>query len=650
MADLEANGTNASGANEKIDYSEDENKERGNWSGRMDFVLSMLGYAVGLGNIWRFPYLCYRNGGGAFLFPYLLMLALVGIPLFYLEVSLGQFCSKGAAKCWDFAPMLKGLGIAMIMCSTLVTIYYNVIIAWSQFYFFVSFTDHVPWDTCEKSWNSEYCSLKWPLVSCVNGTAYSNGTCFEGGRSIGIWNRTIFEESTNISLVSPSEEYWTNEVLGLSDGLSDMGNIRWPLAVSLVVAWIVTFLCLLKGIKTTGKVVYFTALFPYVVLVILFFRGVTLGDGVADGISFYIKPNLNRLKDAEVWRDAANQIFYSLGPSWGGLVTLASYNRFHNAALTDTLIVAIGNSCTSLFGGFVIFSYLGYMAAQLDVDIEQVVRSGPGLAFIVYPEAVTHLPAPPFWAIAFFFMLILLGLDSQFAMVETLLSGILDQWPKFRKYKTLVILIICVSLLLLGLPIVTEGGAYLFNLMDTYAASYSLMTIGILNCVSISYLYGAERFFKDMTVMYGTRPSIVWKIFWMLVSPALVLFILIFAIVDYSPATYGSYKYSSAGEALGWLMVAASAFWIPFWIIYTLIRENTGHTLLEKWRAVSSPNKFWGPALVQHRKLIDYVPGFVVDPYREKENHAHFNPAVSMGSINVDIPNGKNNSGYDTKL
>ncbi|KAK3780834.1 hypothetical protein RRG08_059477 [Elysia crispata] len=444
--------------------------------------------------------------------------------------------------------------------------------------------------------------------------------------------------------------FFRNEVLGLSDGLDDMGDIRWHLAVSLVVAWIVTFLCLLKGIKTTGKVVYFTALFPYVVLAILFFRGVTLGDGVGDGVTFYIKPNLNRLTDAKVWRDAANQIFYSLGPCWGGLVTLASYNRFQNNALTDTLIVAIGNALTSLFGGFVIFSYLGYMAAQINVDIEDVVRSGPGLAFIVYPEAVTHLPAPPFWAIAFFFMLILLGLDSQFAMVETLLSGMLDQWPKFRKYKTLVILMICVVLLLLGLPLVTEGGAYLFNLMDTYSASYSLMTIGLLMCISISYIYGAERFFKDMTVMYGSRPLVLWKVCWMFLSPALVLFILIFAIVDYSPATYGSYKYSSGGEALGWLMVAASAVWIPIWIIYTLLTDKKGDSLLERWRNISSPNIFWGPALIKHRQLIDYAPGFVVDPYLEREKEAHFNPAVSMSSINVDVPNGQKQSSYNTKF
>ena len=126
-------------------YGEDENAERGNWTGKLDFILSVLGYAVGLGNVWRFPYLCYRNGGGAFLLPYLLMLFIVGLPLFYLEVCLGQFCSRGAAKCWDFAPIFKGVGVAMIVASIMVSIYYNMIIAWAEFYMFSSFTSKLPW-------------------------------------------------------------------------------------------------------------------------------------------------------------------------------------------------------------------------------------------------------------------------------------------------------------------------------------------------------------------------------------------------------------------------------------------------------------------------------------------------------------------------
>ncbi|KAK2174758.1 hypothetical protein NP493_778g03001 [Ridgeia piscesae] len=473
-------------------FGVDENPERGNWTGEYDFLLSCLGYAVGIGNIWRFPYMCYRNGGGAFFVPYLTMLCFAGMPLFFMELSLGQFSSNGPLTCWGFAPLFKGLGVAQLIISAIVSIYYNMIIAWSLYYFFASFTSSLPWADCTHWWNTPGCNLKLPDAQCTEAPLhkYLNGTCYNSTTFVGLWNYAVFRNKTGISRHSPSEEFYNYRMLNISPGgISEMGAVQWELAFCLFVAWFITFVCMIRGIKTSGRVVYFTAVFPYVVLVILFGRGVSLPHAW-DGVYFYIVPKWDRLKDAKVWNDAAVQIFLSLSDCWGGLIALSSYNRFHNNVLRDTLVVTLVNCLTSIFAGFVIFSFIGFMAGEMNTEVENVVDKGPGLAFIVYPDAVARMAGAQFWAVLFFVMLITLGLDSQFTMLETVLTSIMDQFKAFRRHKTKLTLATCVVLFLLGLPLCTRGGPYLLQLMDTYAGGWSLLIVGVLECVAVSWLYG----------------------------------------------------------------------------------------------------------------------------------------------------------------
>lgn len=131
---------------------------------------------------------------------------------------------------------------------------------------------------------------------------------------------------------------------------TNYGGLRWQLVLCLLGAWIIVCLCLIKGVQSSGKVVYFTALFPYLVLVILLIRGVLL-PGAYNGIIFYTNPKLENLLNIGVWSDAATQIFYSLGPSFGGLITLASYNKFNNNCHRDAVLIALANCSTSVFAG-----------------------------------------------------------------------------------------------------------------------------------------------------------------------------------------------------------------------------------------------------------------------------------------------------------
>ncbi|XP_071479967.1 sodium- and chloride-dependent glycine transporter 1-like [Diadema antillarum] len=153
------------GAVEVKEFEGDENTERGNWGNKLDFILSCVGYAVGLGNVWRFPYLAYENGGGAFLIPYVVMLTFAGLPLFFMEVSFGQYCSQGPITCWRAIPMLRGVGYGMVLTSAYVGIYYNVIIMYTIYYMFASFTSKLPWTSCTSSWNTDYCSTLY--TDCI---------------------------------------------------------------------------------------------------------------------------------------------------------------------------------------------------------------------------------------------------------------------------------------------------------------------------------------------------------------------------------------------------------------------------------------------------------------------------------------------------
>uniref|UniRef100_A0A4W5PPR5 Transporter n=1 Tax=Hucho hucho TaxID=62062 RepID=A0A4W5PPR5_9TELE len=488
------------------DESGDENKARGNWTNKLDFILSMVGYAVGLGNVWRFPYLAFQNGGGAFLIPYLIMLCLAGIPIFLLEVSLGQFASQGPVSVWKAIPALQGCGIAMLIISVLIAIYYNIIMCWTLYYLFASLKGSLPWANCKNEWNTLDCKDKDMLL---------------------LGKTTMYN------------------VLHISKGIEYLGDIRWPLAGCLLLAWLIVYLSLAKGIKSSGKVVYFTATFPYVVLVILLFRGVTL-PGAGDGILYFITPKWEKLNDAKVWKDAATQIFFSLSAAWGGLITLSSYNKFHNNCYRDTIIVCIVNSATSIFAGFVIFSVIGFMAHELKVPIEKVADEGPGIAFVVYPEALTRLPLSPFWAIIFFLMLLTLGLDTMVTNPHCVNPPPIH-W-------------LCIT----GLRC---NGMYMLQLVDTYAASYSLVIIAICELIGISYFYGLQRFCEDIEMMIGFQPNRFWRICWAFVTPTILTVCVCVRSIRNGVMTYEDYTYPPWSMVMGWLMVVCSVIWIPIMFV-----------------------------------------------------------------------------------
>ncbi|XP_013375619.1 PREDICTED: sodium- and chloride-dependent GABA transporter 2 isoform X1 [Chinchilla lanigera] len=529
---------------------EDGTLERGHWNNKMEFVLSVAGEIIGLGNVWRFPYLCYKNGGGAFFIPYLIFLFTCGIPLFFLETALGQYTSQGGITAWrKICPIFEGIGYACQVIVMLLNIYYIIVLAWAFFYLFSSFTADLPWGSCHHEWNTE--------------------NCVEFQKTNGSLNVTS-ENAT-----SPVIEFWERRVLKISGGIQHLGSLRWELVLCLLLAWVICYFCIWKGVKSTGKVVYFTATFPYLMLVVLLIRGVTL-PGAAKGIQFYLYPDLTRLWDPQVWMDAGTQIFFSFAICLGCLTALGSYNKYHNNCYRDCIALCLLNSGTSFMAGFAIFSILGFMSQEQGVPISQVAESGPGLAFIAYPRAVVMLPFSPLWACCFFFMVILLGLDSQFVCVESLVTALVDMYPeRFRRKnrREILILVVAVIACLLGLVMLTEGGMYVFQLFDYYAASgMCLLFVAIFESFCVAWVYGAGRFYDNIEDMIGYKPWPLIKCCWLFFTPVVCVATFLFSLIKYTPLTYNKkYKYPWWGDALGWLLALSSMVCIPACSIYKLI-------------------------------------------------------------------------------
>uniref|UniRef100_A0A3B4A5F9 Transporter n=1 Tax=Periophthalmus magnuspinnatus TaxID=409849 RepID=A0A3B4A5F9_9GOBI len=517
-----------------------EIKPRGKWASNTEFILAMAGEIIGLGNVWRFPYLCFKNGGGVFFIPYFVFLFFCGIPVFFLETALGQYTSEGGVTAWrKICPMAEGVGIASQVIVSYLNIYYIVVLAWGIFYLFNSFQNPLPWSSCDNWWNTS----KPDFQACL-------------------LNFYIY-----LKLVKSAFGY--NRVLRMNDPNSD-GKILWDLALCLLAAWIICYFCIFKGVKSTGKVVYFTATFPYLMLIILFIRGVTL-PGAGEGIKYYLLPDFRRLSD--VWSDAGTQVFFSYAVCQGVLTALGSYNTYNNNCYRDCLALCCLNSATSIFAGFVVFSVLGFMAYELQVPVEEVTASGVGLAFMAYPKALSMLPGSSLWAVLFFLMIIFLGLDSQFVCVESLATAIIDLFPHYlrrRGAREILVLVIAVVCFLLALPLVCGRGIVLFGLIDAYGASgLTLLFIAIFECIVIGWVYGADRFFHNIEDMVGYPPIPVLKYCWMFITPFICGITLLYNLGQHNRILQYE-EMGSSYRVIAALLILTPMMCIPLYVFRTL--------------------------------------------------------------------------------
>uniref|UniRef100_A0A8D8UZB9 Sodium- and chloride-dependent GABA transporter ine n=1 Tax=Cacopsylla melanoneura TaxID=428564 RepID=A0A8D8UZB9_9HEMI len=502
-------------------------RKRDHWTSKVQFILACVGYSIGIGNLWRFPYLCYQSGGGA--------------------------------------------GISAVIISFFMSSYYNVIIAYCLYYFSTSFRSQLPWQHCGNRWNTQHC---W--------TPPSMDADDSGGVAL-VQNLAKPNQSK-----TPSEEFYNHKVLQLSSGIDQMGDFRWELVACSFVSWILVYFALWKSVRSSGRVLYFTATIPFVLIFVFLMFSLTL-DGSEIGLRYFFMPDFELLYDHKVWVNAGAQIFNSIGIAYGAVITFSSYNKYNNQIIVDTIVVSVINTITSILIGVFIFIVIGNITFEQETSIEDVIVDGPGLIFVVYPQAMAKLPFPNFWAVLFFFSLLCLALNSQFALVEVVVTSIQDGFPRWIKRHLvcheIVVLVVCIVSFLCGLPYVTQGGIYFFQLVDHYTATTAIMYVAFFEVIAIAWIYGSDRLARNVHHMTGKFPSLYFRFCWSIASPLLILAIWIFSLVDYEPPSFnnGQYIFPRWAEITGWIINSICVVAIPITAI--LVVANTqGKTIGEKLR------------------------------------------------------------------
>ncbi|CAF3280628.1 unnamed protein product [Rotaria socialis] len=592
---------------------QDEPEDVHQWDRPIEFVLSLISNSVGLGNVWRFPYLAAKSGGGAFLIPYFTLYFLIGAPLYYMELALGQFSSRGPATGFELAKGWRGVGIAMIVNSVLGMLSYNVIISWAFFYFVLSFRKKLLWSQCGNWWNSDRCFVPGSRyeVYKINGTTWN---CTEAQyNNFSSYGCSPFNTTGR---VTATEEFYYRLLLKKSSSFDDFGTPGTYMAVCLLAAWVIVCLCIIRGVQSSGKacsISFYLFLNTYINVL----------EGAVDGIKYYVIPRWHLLKDFKIWQSAASQVFFSLSLSFGSLMAYASANKFNNNFFRQMCIVVSCDCFTGIFAGFAVFATAGFLAKSLGESIEKYAESsGPGLAFITYPEALSRMPGSPFFSVIFFLMLLALGLGSQFASTDVPVTAIMEYIPALQKRRSLVVVVTCALCYVISLPFTCPGGIYLFSLFQEYTANISLVVIGFFEVVTVAYVYGFNRFMNDVKMMLGYPAGKYYLFFtWLISAPILTLAITILnfmntqSLKDGAGGGFDEYVYPKWSAILGWIIFAFCILPIPVCYILNYIQEyrklsrrsliestpsnygnfSSRYRFLRAFKANNSPSDDWGP-------------------------------------------------------
>ncbi|XP_060558114.1 sodium- and chloride-dependent glycine transporter 1-like [Ruditapes philippinarum] len=575
--------------------------------------MTLLGYSIGMSDFWRFPFLAYRNGGGAFLIPFVVMIILCGFPLYFLEYSLSKFSGRGPYKIWDVSPIFRGIGVTIVAAYSLWMIGTTVLRCWIIDFLINAFQDPLPWTLCTNTWNTKLCKDTLGGGSSIagnqsllgmpslNDSVMSVTIPMTSDLSIDVMNGRqnssmfgILANSTETSMTS-AEEFWQYRVLELSSGISDLSPFQWRHVITLVVIRLVIFFGLVKSIKSIEKVIYVTATVPFFLTVAIFIRSLML-PGSSLGIFHFINPDFDKIIQPRVWIEATLMAFYTLGFGWGGNMLLGSHAHFKENCLRTSIILPLANMFMAAFSGLVCFSVLGNMAHIYDVDVTEVINAGMSVGIVAYITALSSLPFPQIWTVCFLAALILTGIDGQLVPMDMLMQLIGDVFPRVRRgFRIHALVVTGVIFFLCSLPTCTGAGAYIFLWMDWYNGAWIGPIVAFIQLVVVAWVYGMDRFSDDVHMMIGRPIPGLLRFFTAFITPLIVLIIFLVSCVEYVPPSYGSYTYPSTARVMGWLSVAIVISPMLVQGLYT-VYTSKGASYFKKLKQHLQPMESWGPS------------------------------------------------------
>ena len=447
-----------------------ENYEQ--WDSRWSFIFAMIGCAIGLGNIWRFSYVVYSNGGGSFFIPYFVAIALMGIPFLILEYGVGFSFKRSFTEIFkSINPKFEFIAWILIFLIAIVLIYYMVIISWDMFYLMNSFSF---------SWGSD------------------------------------------------TAAYFVHNVGG-SENLSKIGNFFIPIGIGVIITWFILWFIshksINKGIGVASKILIPSV---FVIMIIIVIYALTL-PGAMIGINALLNPNWMALTDINIWLVAFSQIIFSLGMGEAMAMTYASYLK-DDAKLTDNVLIVIAsNSSFEIFTAFGVFSILGFMSVTSGTPMVELVSEGTGLIFVVFPKIfdmmgiVGHILAP-----LFFLAVLFAGISSAFAFFEPIVGSISAKFNITRKRLVTILCIIgCACSLLLTCGI----SSYLVGIIDAFVNEFGILLLVAVQCIIFGWYYGAEKLIPIINRQSSIKIGRLWKNIIKYILPVFIFIIWIIGII-----------------------------------------------------------------------------------------------------------------------